>query len=201
MADNSLIIKKWIAAHNEFAQKTNIDFIKSPAATLEKVYPMNVDYVSRNRVFEKTLKQYLKDCGVEEFLGECGVYQYSVYTSGLFKGRDDICNITNIIYTNWNNMPADVIKESYLVASSDKKTALGVAVRVTDGTGGHKWIIVGRNDNESWIVPHADWEKMSKEAGLFEDTIEFICYTLVAFLASDKLPKNIGKLRVDKVIS
>ncbi len=201
MADSSLIMKKWVAAHTEFAQKTNGDFLQNPAATLDKVYPMGVSYINRDRAFEKILKKYLADCGVEEFLGECGAYQYSVYTSGLFKGRSDICNITNIIYAHWNNMPENLIKESYLVASPDKKTAIGVAVTVTNGKGGYDWVIMGKKPEDTWTIPQANWEKMNKDAGLLGDTIEFICYMLVTLLLSDLAPKNMGKLRVDKVIS
>ncbi len=188
MADGKLMMKKWAAALQEFAQKTNRDFMKDPQGTIRRLQPKNAI------AFEKVYKQYLKDCGLEDFLGECRVEQYEIYTEGLFSGRKVLAISTEIEYGHWNHMPPDLIKSSWLFTSPDLKSAIGMVVKLTDGKGGYRKLILGQKEGDTWSISQQEWDGIMKKMWMYSEA-EVIYYMFLQFLMPDVCPKNINKLK------
>ncbi|MDO5106749.1 MAG: hypothetical protein Q4D39_00590 [Coriobacteriaceae bacterium] len=202
MADNDLTMKKWIVAHKDFSEKIQGDFMANPKATVDRLYPMNVSYVNRNRAFEPTLRTYLKDCGAADFLGECDVSQHILYTLSLFKGRKDLCTITNIVYGHWGAMPEGIIERSFFVTTPDKKTALGLAFKATDGKGGHILAIMDLVKKTAVEITQESWDTIGKNVGpLLADTVDLYFFTIASTLLGNQCPSNMNKLKFDPVIS
>ena len=196
MADKDLMFKKWAAALNEYSQNINNKFMKNPQAALAVIQPCK--YLA----LQSNFRSYLKDCGVPDFLGECDARQYELYTSGLFSGRKDLGVVTDIAYGHWNYPLKDLDKQCWLLSSPDQKTAAGLCVKVTAASKDcYRYIVIGPKKGDTWELSQKDWNEIKKKSlGVFEEH-ELVCYMLLQFLCGDVCPKNMAKLKVERIYS